>query len=158
MMKKILYAACIAVLFSCSGNMKKTADGKNVNMKDSLRIESGLGEVEERQYRGILPAADCEGIKYQLTLWNQQHSGDGVFDLDMTYLGVKDRQDTTFYSYGHWVTLKGRPGDESVIYQLHPDASEGDVNFLFRGDSLIMLGSNMQPAESTLNYTLRRAR
>lgn len=146
----------VVLLFSCSGKVKRTADGERVNMRDSLTIESGLGEVKERQYQGLLPAADCEGIRYKLTLWNQQHSGDGVYDLDMTYLGVKDGQDTTFYSYGHWVTLKGKTGNESLIYQLHADTPDDNMNFLFRGDSLILLGENMQPAVSKLNYTLRR--
>ena len=50
--------------------------------------EAFTGQEFPATYEGILPCADCEGIRYTLNLW-----GDKVFFLRMTYLGKGDGLD-----------------------------------------------------------------
>lgn len=42
---------------------------------------AALGPEMLRTYEGLLPAADGPGIRYELTLENREHSGDGTYRL-----------------------------------------------------------------------------
>lgn len=110
-----------------------------------------------RTYEGLLPAADGPGIRYELTLENREHSGDGTYRLAMTYLEAENGRDTTFFSSGRWGTLRGTDDDpDATVYQLNiGDTALEQINFLSYPDSLIMLGADMKRAESKLNYTLK---
>ena len=110
-----------------------------------------------RTYEGLLPAADGPGIRYELTLENREHSGDGTYRLAMTYLEAENGRDTTFFSSGRWGTLRGTDDDpDATVYQLNiGDTTLEQINFLSYPDSLIMLGADMKRAESKLNYTLK---
>ncbi|MCC8132452.1 MAG: copper resistance protein NlpE [Tannerellaceae bacterium] len=54
-------------------------DTTPINIMDSLHYDAALGEVIEYEYEDILPAADGPGIQYDLTLWAQARSKEGVF-------------------------------------------------------------------------------
>jgi hypothetical protein len=91
-----------------------------------------------------------------LTLFYQQDSDDGVYELDATYLEAENGKDQTFTSTGKRQVKKGTPADASaVIYELIP--SDGSMVFYFQaeGDSLTMLNQELQKAASDLNYTLK---
>ena len=100
---------------------------------------------------------DGPGIRYELTLENREHSGDGTYRLAMTYLEAENGRDTTFFSSGRWGTLRGTDDDpDATVYQLNiGDTTLEQINFLSYPDSLIMLGADMKRAESKLNYTLK---
>lgn len=118
---------------------------------------AALGPEMLRTYEGLLPAADGPGIRYELTLENREHSGDGTYRLAMTYLEAENGRDTTFFSSGRWGTLRGTDDDpDATVYQLNiGDTTLEQINFLSYPDSLIMLGADMKRAESKLNYTLK---
>ncbi len=67
-------------------------------------------------YTGVLPCADCEGIRYTLNLW-----GDNVFFLRMTYLGKGKGEGESFDDIGAWAlsadraTLILRGGREAPV-------------------------------------------
>ncbi|CDB10999.1 putative uncharacterized protein [Bacteroides sp. CAG:633] len=125
---------------------------------DSLKKAEGTGELQTRIYRGTLPAASCPGIVYDITLYNYEHSGDGVFRARLTYLEAENGQDRTFEYCGRQYTLRGNAVDkDATVFQFVPfDKEEETMNFLFLGDKLTMLDRELKPIDSELNYTLQQ--
>ncbi len=170
MKKNPLFPILVAgvFLFACTGQPakqkteektvteQKAKTGDSINLKDSLKIEEGLGKVIERKYEGILPAADCPGIKYNLTLCSQENSGNGVFSLKMTYLEAENGKDVTFSSTGKQLTLRGSAmNPDDTVYELVPSNGSDPSYFLVQDDSLTLLNSQQEKAESKLNYTIK---
>ena len=181
MKKYFIAVAALALLAACSG--KKTTEPalieeesiavaeavpdspalpevtgkttKPVNMRDSLKVDPKKGSIIQKKYKGTFPAADGPGIVYDLTLFYQQDSDDGVYEMDATYLEAENGQDKTFSSTGKRKVKKGTPTNaEAIIYELTP--SDGSMEFYFQaeGDSLTLLNQDLQKAASGLNYTL----
>ncbi len=169
MKKKSVLPLFFAGIFfvSCSGHTSKQQN-KNpepiktekqatdaINLKDSLKIRDGLGDIVEQRYEGILPAASGPGIKYDLAICSQENSGDGVFLLKMTYLEAENGKDETFTTTGKRLTIKGSAmNDNDTVYELVPSDGSGSSYFLVQGDSLTLLNSELKKAESDLNYTI----
>lgn len=92
-------------------------------------------------YEGILPCADCEGIKTSLTL-----DAGGSYTVEREYLGKADRKPSR--NEGRWqadtvgVTLLGNTADDNTRYRA-TDAR-----------TLTMLGRDGRDIESKLNYSL----
>lgn len=116
--------------------------------------------AEVRSYEGVLPAASCPGIRYVLTVRAPRHSGDGTFDLSLTYLEAEDGKDQTFRYTGRRWTQRGMPGDnDATIWQLVADDSGEKFNFLVESDSvLVLLNEQGERISSEQDYTLRRTR
>lgn len=134
----------------------KAKPAKPFNMRDSLKVDPKKGAVVQKKYKGTVPAADGPGIVYDLTLFYQQDSEDGVYELDATYLEADNGQNQTFTSTGKRKVKTGTPADASaIVYELIP--SDGSMVFYFQaeGDSLTMLNQELQKAASDLNYTLK---
>lgn len=136
----------------------KAADLNNIkpfNVLDSLKLQQDCGEVIERKYQGILPAASCPGIEYTLFIHNQQHSGDGVYKLTQRYIEAEDGKDKSVISYGRQYTLRGDAvNPDAVVYQLVPFGWGETVNFLLEDNNLVLLNAKLERAKSELNYTL----
>lgn len=138
-MKKVFVAAALAAMIvSCGSEGNKSAE----------------------IYEGILPAADAEGINYQLTLRKTGSNSPDTYHLTTTYLGIKNGN-RTFTDKGTVVTLVGIPDDSTaLVYQLVSAGPENEkTNFLAEGDSaLTMIGEDFKKAASKLNYTLKKKR
>lgn len=130
---------------------------KDKALLDSLQKAEGTGQLQTRVYRGTLPAASCPGIVYDITLYNYEHSGDGVFRASLTYLEAEDGKDQTYEFCGRQYTLRGNAVDkDATVLQFVPfDKAEDTMNFLFGGDKLTMLDRELRPIDSNLNYTLQ---
>jgi copper homeostasis protein (lipoprotein) len=97
-------------------------------------------------YEGVLPCADCRGIRTELTLFED----DSTYRLVETYLGTRDG-DRTVESEGTW-TLR-RP----AIYQLHPGNAGEMRRYLIVDERQIrQLGGEERGDDSRLEYTLTR--
>lgn len=131
--------------------------GEDKALLDSLPKAEGTGQLQTRVYRGTLPAASCPGIVYDITLYNYEHSGDGVFRASLTYLEAEDGKDQTYEFCGRQYTLRGNAVDkDATVFQFIPfDKGEDTMNFLFEGDKLTMLDRELRPIDSNLNYTLQ---
>lgn len=131
---------------------------KPVNMRDSLKVDKSKGSVIMKKYKGTVPAADGPGIVYDLTLYYQQDSPDGVYQMDATYLDTPTSgQNQTFTSTGKRMVKQGTPAAAAaVIYELIPNDGSGTVYLLVEaeGNSLTFLNQELQKAASDLNYTL----
>lgn len=183
MKKYFIAVAALGFLAACSGNANKAVPveveeetvavetiqpappvlpvvkakpAKPINMRDSLKVDPKKGAVVQKKYKGTVPAADGPGIVYDLTLYFQQDSEDGVYELDATYAEVEGGKSQTFSSTGKRQVKTGTPDDASaVVYELIP--SDGSMVFYFQaeGDNLTMLNQELQQATSDLNYTLK---
>lgn len=92
---------------------------------------------------GTLPAADCPGIVYKLTI-----DGDTAFSLDMTYLEAIDGRDTTFVSSGKVERLQ----DGNAIKLV---AEDSEMYFKVVNDSTLRLvNDSLQEAQTSLNYDI----
>ncbi|MCP9611429.1 copper resistance protein NlpE [Coprobacter tertius] len=157
-MKKLLYLFIALFICSCAGKSadkkasseEMTVNGKSVSMGDTANSN-------KKSYEGILPAADAEGIRYELDLYTpKQGTGDSIYHLTMTYIGAGENgQDETFVQQGQWGIVNGPVIDAGgTIYQLRGDSID-EINFLAVNDSLVMLGQDMKKPQSKLNYTLK---
>lgn len=111
-------------------------------------LESGgsalLGTLPA-QFGGVLPCADCQGIRQTLDLYP-----DGAFHWRSEYLGKPplDMPDDS----GRW--LFGSDGRTLLLF----GGREAPVRFVLRDDgALRLLDLEGRPIRSTLNYELRRA-
>lgn len=170
-MKNILFTTLLlSTLMICSCGQRNTATQnatesrtdsiaeKTNKVLDSLTINPELGELLTRNYSGQIPAADCPGIIYDLTLYNQQYSGDGVFALTMTYIEAENGKDLSFDSYGRWGTLRGDATDKNAtVYELREFGSNQRPTYmLYQVDSLTMLDAELGKIQSGFNYTIKK--
>lgn len=151
-----LFAAGALAFTACTG---KTAADTAATSSDADRQET---------YVGVLPAADCEGIRYTLELDYSDDKGatGGDYDLTEVYLqadstavgGTRDGQ--TYLTEGDFQVKTGTPSDPSQKYiELTPDAKYASTSstlyFLVDSDSSITLvGADLTRTDSPLNYTL----
>lgn len=149
-------APALPVISDAKAKVNKTDKAaKPVNMRDSLKVDPKKGSVIQKKYKGTFPAADGPGIDYDLVLFYQQDSDDGVYEMDATYLEAEDGQNQTFSSTGKRKVKKGTPfNSEAIVYELIPSDGTMTYYFLAEGDSLTLLTQDLQKAASGLNYTL----
>ncbi len=111
-------------------------------------------------YKGTLPCADCDGLDTVLRLYAK-----GKFDTTyafyvrtQTYRGAP-HGDVTFSDRGDWTVLRGDAEDDNAtVYQLNPDREQGSEALLVKdgGTSLVQLGRDLEPIDTTMNVTLKR--
>lgn len=160
MKKTMVLAAAGVVLLSmaaCSGNK---------NCKDTACSKS---DDKVEVYTGVLPAADCEGIRYTLHL-DYDDANDGDYKLVETYLeadstsaiGYIDAQ--TFSSEGDFSINKKGGITYIKLDKDVKDSSTGSIDtpiyFVVNSDATITM-SNSDLEVSTipgLNYTLKLAK
>ena len=135
-MRKIVFAiigVAVVMLTACQSSQSKSVE---------------RGKEESRViYKGILPAADCPGIVYDLTL-----IGDSAYTLNMTYLEGIDGKDVTFSSTGN--VDYTRQGDKRAVI-LKPSTDEVATYLLVVNDSILrMVNDSLQEIPNNLNYDL----
>lgn len=124
---------------------------------ESTDDDNGLGKMEHNTYCGNLPSASGSGILYRLTINSRQYSGDGTFNLSLTYKGADNGKDKTFEYSGKRFTQRGIPGDDNAtVWQCVSGDARYIFNFLRVNDStLLLLNSKFEKPESQLNYQLK---
>ena len=109
-------------------------------------------------FSGLLPCADCPGLKTELTLTRDApYSGDGTYRLVETYL----ERGAPFTSTGVWGTLRGDAIDpDATVYELNPEKAEGRRHFKRVGndEALKVLDGDMKPLPDSLPSTLKRVK
>lgn len=151
-MRKLLFGSvCMLALglTACGGNGAATS-------------EETSADTVSRRFVGTTPAADCPGIVWDLTLRNPAaDSLGGDFALSMTYLEADNGKDMTFSSAGEWSVQQGIAGDPMAVrYQLVEPGPQGPdtSDYLFLGDSVVMLDADMARIPNGLNYTLTKVK
>lgn len=155
-MKKLFYVFMIPLaVWSCSGN-KEANSQQEGNPADSVIV----GEMVERTYEGVIPGENSEGVQYSLTLLNPQDSTIGEYDLTMVYLGPDKANNKTVKQKGKYATMKGTPkNSDATVYQLQPMESASEtLNFLYQGDSLILLSGDVTATDIIPTNSLKRVK
>jgi uncharacterized lipoprotein NlpE involved in copper resistance len=102
----------------------------------------------ETAYEGVLPGADCAGLKTELTLYK-----DNTYFLKETYLATRDG-DKTYTSFGRWQKI--RSGQRDFI-QLNYDKPQETYNFLINSaDHLQVVDKQLRLIPSPMNLSLTR--
>ena len=162
-MKKLLIAlAAFTILLT--GCQKKEAPAPKPATPESPSATqappaSSANSVVEKVYEGVLPCADCSGIKTRIKISSKDDDATAsVFEKTMTYLGKEP--DNVFVAKGSYIIERGMNGDaNAIIYILNPDKpkNEQDYYAIYSNDpnTLYALDHNMKKIESNLNYALK---
>jgi copper homeostasis protein (lipoprotein) len=98
-----------------------------------------------RSWQGVLPCADCDGIRTTLTL-----EPDGSYHRTDAYLGKAPEPDTLFGGIGHWTLSEGRTRIELL------GSGEGPVYLsVLEDEELQVLDRSGDPIDSELEDRLR---
>ena len=109
-------------------------------------------------FAGVLPCADCSGIRSELRLYTEQPSGRPTrYEATETYLGARDG-DRTVRRAGRWTILRGSATDpDATVYQLDYDRANGQQNLLRVSDAeLRLLDRDQREITSSAPHSLRR--
>ncbi len=154
----------------CSDAKQKAADVADAATSPASSAVEAITNSASPTYSGILPAADCAGIRYTLTFDypdGNNAATAGTYTLDETYLDAdpadanayKDGQ--TFKSEGDFTVeaatdaTAGKKYIKLVEKPADPTATPSTLYFLIDSpESLTLVGADLQPAASGLNYTL----
>lgn len=123
--------------------------------RESEALTPTTDQLAPATYRGLLPAADCSGIDYTLTLNDSIVGSDTLFALRMVYIdGNGAGLDATFDSHGRQqqITIGTQRG-----YRLTSDDGDPDTYLQIINDSTLrMCDSTLTAPQSSLNYDLVR--
>lgn len=147
-MKKWFNAALLvlmtALLAACS-NTGTGPDTAGSGASSSGASSSGtiLGDLPAA-YRGELPCASCEGIRYDLALFKDKR-----YTLETVYLGTGEQD--RFHQQGSW-SLNDK-GDTLTLEGITDSPNQWRV---INADTIEMLDMDGKPSVSQLNYKLQR--
>lgn len=97
---------------------------------------------------GVLPGADCAGLKTELTLYQN-----GSYFLRETYLATRDG-DKTFTSAGKW---QKRASRGRAVIQLNYDKPQEIYNFLQKDpEHIVVIDKEMNQIDCPMNLTLTK--
>lgn len=163
-MKHFLLLLCLVIFFAACNSTSENSP-IDANIDSALASKNNGGREFDSShltlvgtFEGVLPCADCSGIKTELSLYQDIANADNnSYTLTETYLGGK-LGDTTFSSNGKWDILRGLKGDDAaIVYFLNYDEPDESRYYLKKGDtSVIMLDKEQQLISSQLNYSLRK--
>lgn len=163
-MKKILLPACVLLCFIACNSRPETTPSSHPDIDSALAVKTRVpGEPDATRmligvFEGVLPCADCEGIKTELTLYQDVANADNNnYILKETYMGI-NTGDTTFTSKGKWDIVKGMKTDKDAsVFFLNYDSPDELKYFLKEDDAtIVMLDKEQNKINSPLNYTLRK--
>jgi copper homeostasis protein (lipoprotein) len=110
-------------------------------------------------FTGILPCADCAGIRTDLALYAEQPSGEPTrYALRETYIGTR-QGDRTLETTGR-LTVKRGSGNapEATVYQLDSGKADSQRHFLRAGESEVrLLDREQREIKSSTPHSLYRA-
>lgn len=156
-MKKQVFILLLAGAISCdSPTQESRYEGENeeeMENREELVLDNTFSTW--MNYEGLLPCADCEGIRTVLKLENSPDKTERGYELTETYLGTEDG-DREFVSKGIYEVVYGLENEPGAMAIRLLDESSAAVKS-FRQDefgTLHLLDGKEQPIVSDLNYTL----
>lgn len=170
-MKKSFFLLGLCMMAGCiSCSDAKKENGADGDVTEAVDIEGtavaceqsdtagALGEMQVSVYEGLLPAASGPGIEYRLTISHMEHSGDGTFELTLTYKEAENGEDKAFVYTGKRFTQRGIPDDDNAtVWQCISEDGKQTFNFLCEDENTItLLNDKFERAQSQLNYSLKR--
>ena len=163
-MKEILLQVCTVMLFMACNSRPDTSPSTSPNIDSALAVKTKIpGEPDATRmlvgvFEGVLPCADCKGIRTELTLYQDVANADNnSYILKETYLGA-NTGDTTFTSKGRWDVLKGiKTNKEAAVFFLNYDRPDESKYYLKEDEAtIVMLDKEQNTIQPVLNYTLKK--
>ena len=112
------------------------------------------------RYFGVLPCADCAGIRTELTLIEDPKTGGPqTYELTETYLGTMSQEEKPVTTRGAWSTLRGVDGDAAAAVIALDGGGNAERARRFERLSdreLRQLDREGKRIDSSLNYVLSR--
>lgn len=148
-MKKLLFMTVLCAAFMSCGNK---AD-KNVETagNDTIKVEN-----EPVCYEGVLPAADCPGIRYNFAMLN-----DSTVSVIRTYIEAEDGKDVSdTIEFKKEAVTKTVNGKDVEGFKLIPSVdTEREMYFTMPNDSTVRIVNDaLEEAASELNYDLKKVK
>lgn len=138
-----LVCASVIALDGCSSSCCNVgAEGHALGYDLTKRVSLDFPAT----YSGVLPCADCEGIRYTVNFWS-----DHVFFRRMTYLGKGEGEGASFDDVGRWSFSE----DGRSLVLSTKDATP-DMFAIEGRDVLKKLDLSGKSIESEFNYTIAR--
>src|SRR3546814_660566 len=81
-------------------------------------------------YSGVLPCADCAGIRTTLTLYRDQHDNPSRYQLRMEYLGTPGKRSSHTDSGSWMATTTTLNGYQYPLYILNPQLPDAQQRFV----------------------------
>lgn len=111
----------------------------------------------EKTYEGILPCADCSGVKTRLKLnSNPNDPNNNTYELTQTYMGKEPNN--TFVTTGKY-SVQNSPENNSMIYIFTPDDADDEQIYyaVYNTDPTTMhaLDQDMKKIKSDINHILK---
>ena len=123
----------------------------------ALFVAAGVAQqsVVSEHYSGMMPCADCSGIKTVLTLNRSSQGTPIVYTMMETFIG-KPAAGKPRVTAGRWTIEQGDATDKNAtVYQLHQAGSTAVTSFVKVGDELRMLGGDMTELPASVPHTLK---
>lgn len=156
-MKYWIPITLVLLVFSCDSPTEESQysgeEMEDTETREEIVLENSASTWI--YYEGLLPCADCEGIRTQLKLENSPDKKERAYELTETYLGTEEG-DREFVSSGLYEVVYGLEGEPGAMaIRLLDDSSTAIKSF--RQDKegkLHLLDKEEKAISSTLNYTL----
>ncbi|MEW6196613.1 MAG: copper resistance protein NlpE [Bacteroidota bacterium] len=150
-MKKEILILFVLVIVIIEGCYQESGEKSTPSIKPKNEI---IQSSKFQIYEGIVPCADCEGIKMTLKIANDFQS----YELIEEYMGKKGKP---FTSKGKLNTERGFENDpDATLFVLNYDQPEENQIYFVRltnmKDRVTMLAKNRKKITSDLNYTLTK--
>lgn len=145
---KLSYLLCIAASTLLITGCKVENLPQSATSPDTLP-STETGQTQDGPYSGVLPCADCPGIKTDINFYYDSQTNQPVkYFQTETYIG----QTSPLSSQGKFITLEK---NGQTILQIDPDDPELTRLYQKINDkSIKLLDKNGNEIKSSLNYTL----
>lgn len=165
-MKKLLVALAVLGVFLAGCHKKETPDPKPAAQETATATQTATEAAKhpvsvEKTYEGVLPCADCSGIKTRVKIRSKENDPTAnQFEVTETYMGKEPNN--VFVTTGKYTVHRGT-GDDSnaTVYIFTPEQPAGDILYyaVYSNDpaTLHLLDRDMKKAASDLNYSLKLA-
>ncbi len=106
-------------------------------------------------FSGMMPCADCSGIKTVLTLHRDAQGAPSNYAMSETYVG---RAVGTSKTSGTWAIVRGDAADKNAtVYQLHPSGASGGGSYLLVDENTLrLLDGNLGELPASIPHSLKR--
>jgi NlpE N-terminal domain len=165
-MKQFMFFSMISLLVLITANSNSQSLKGEKSSIEEIFIASTPCSAGTKPLPGIPANADCELIKWNLTLYNDGSGGTSTYKLIYTY-GQSKQGTTGFIGGGKKVEMKGKwtiiknsaSNSHLIIYQLNDSNSNRTISFARLNNNLLHLldaEQHFMIGNAAWSYTLNR--
>lgn len=140
------------ILLGCHVEKKPNSEG--LAPEDVIfEAKEIIPEPEQETYIGLVPCADCPGIRKELILMHDPGKQEGDFELKQNYL---DRDTTTYNTKGYWKsTIGNEDSQNALLIQTYPEGQKKADNYLkITTEQLVDCGKKTTLPKDQYSYVL----